>query len=445
MTFKDAVRLDLMPIGRVQRLDNGFLRVPITVTRVGIFVYRQDDGTEWREFRPPEEVFKPESMDSLKGVPVTNEHPSFGLLDSENAAEVMVGFTSDQVERKDDFLTTYMTLTEKTTIEQVESRKKSEISAGYLADIILKKGTWRGERYDAIQTNIRYNHAAVVPKGRAGSDVRIHLDSAADQSKRSLRLDSFLTPDETKPREDNMEKILTINGVDYKLSAEAYAAISGRFTADSQTITGLQEKLKTAEAERATAQGRADSFETEIKKLKEANPDGNGKTIKLDSDEFREAVSRRVSLELFAKKRLDSDITKMSDRDIIISLIKLDDENFKAEGRKGEDLYLQARLDAMMDAAANDDDDLDDDDDDARFDNDDDDDQDDDDDDDEGGKNRSRSDSSYSRGKNAIGRKVRADAKGSRSRKEKSHDEIRAEHLRKSSEAWQKPIGMHQK
>lgn len=442
MTFKDAVRLDLMPIGRAQRLDNGFLRVPITVTRVGIFVYRQDDGTEWREFRPPEEVFKPESIESLKGVPATNEHPDFGLLDSENAAEVMVGFTSDQVERKDDFLTTYMTLTEKSTIAEVEGRKKSEISAGYLVDVIPKKGTWRGERYDAIQTNIRYNHVAVVKRGRAGSEVRIHLDS---KDQRSLRLDSFLTPGETKLKEDNMEKILTINGVDYKLSAEAYAAISGRFTADSQTITGLQEKLKTAEAERATAQGRADSFETEIKKLKDANADANGKTIKLDSDEFREAVAKRVSLELFAKKRLDSDITKMSDRDIMIALIKLDDEGFKAEGRKGEDLYLQARLDAMMDAAANDDDDLDDDDDDARFDNDDDDDQDDDDDDDEGGKNRSRSDSSYSRGKNAIGRKVRADAKGSRSRKEKSHDEIRAEHLRKSSEAWQKPIGMHQK
>lgn len=437
MTFKDAVRLDLMPIGKVQRLDNGFLRVPITVTRVGIFVYRQDDGTEWREFRPPEEVFKPESIESLKGVPATNEHPDFGLLDSENAAEVMVGFTSDQVERKDDFLTTYMTLTEKSTIAEVEGRKKSEISAGYLVDVIPKKGTWRGERYDAIQTNIRYNHVAVVKRGRAGSEVRIHLDS---KDQRSLRLDSFLTPDETKIREDNMEKILTINGVDYKLSAEAYAAISGRFTADSQTITGLQEKLKTAEAERATAQGRADSFETEIKKLKEAG--AGEKSIKLDSDEFRDAVAKRVSLELFAKKRLDSDITKMTDRDIIISLIKLDDEGFKAEGRKGEDLYLQARLDAMMDAA-----DKDDDQDDTRFDGDDDDDDDQDDDDDDGeeGKDRSRNDSSYSRGKNAIGRKVREDAKGSRSRKEKNHDEIRAEHLRKSSEAWQKPIGMHQK
>lgn len=438
MTFKDLVRLDQMPIGKVQRLDNGFLRVPITVTRVGIFVYRLDDGTEWREFRPPEEVFKRESMESLKGVPVTNEHPSVGLLNSDNAGDYMVGFTSDEVVRSDDYLKSFMTLTDKVTIDEVESKKKNEISGGYLCDVTEKPGSWRGERYDAIQTNIRYNHAAITKRGRAGADVRIHLDSKDQNPQRSLRLDSFLTPDESKIREDNMDKILTINGVDYKLSPESYAAITGRFTADSNTITGLTDKVKAAEGECSKAQARADSFETENKKLKEAAGEKPAEgTIKLDSDEFREAVAKRVKLEIFARKRLDADVTTMTDKDIIIGLIKLDDDGFKAEGRKGEDIYLQARLDAMMDTAEDDDDD---DDAEARFDNDDEDD-----DDDDEGKIQSRNDSSYNRGKNAIGKKTRQDAKGSRSDKAKTADEIRNDSMRSSSQAWQKPIGLHHK
>ncbi len=39
-----------------------------------------------------------------------------------------------------------------------------ELSVGYLVDTIEEPGEYNGERYDAIQTNIRVNHLAVVPE-----------------------------------------------------------------------------------------------------------------------------------------------------------------------------------------------------------------------------------------------------------------------------------------
>jgi hypothetical protein len=420
--MKNVVRLDRSSLGKAQRLDNGFLRVPITVTKVGIFVYRMDDGKEWREFRPEEEVFKAESLATLKSVPVTNEHPDFGLLTSENAREVMVGYTSDDVRRMDDKVVSHMTITDKETIQVVESKQKGEVSAGYLLDLEMKPGTWRGQRYDAIQRNIRYNHVAITGVGRAGPEIRIHLDSAD----KVMRLDSVLNPVEN-PKENTMEKSIILNGVEYKVSNEAYLAITGRFNADSQTITGLSDKLKAADDEKQKAQARADSLQTDLQKAKEAAEKNQG--LRTDSAEFAEAVQKRVKLEVFASKRLDSDLTKMSEKEIIVSLIRLDSPDFKEEGRT--DVYLQARLDAMMERE--DDEEVEEIEDQYHGDS-------------EDGEEEGEEESSYDSGRNAIRRNVRTDARnGAKGNQSKTADEVRLESMRKQQEAYKKPIGMTRK
>jgi hypothetical protein len=424
--MKQQVRMDRVAFQKPVRMDNGFMRVPITVTRVGIFVYRLDDGTEWREFRPESEVFDPASMGSLKGVPATNEHPSFGLITADNARDVMIGYTSDEVQRVDETLASYMTITEAGTIKEVERGDKQEVSAGYLCDLEIRSGTWRGERYDAIQRRIRYNHVAITGKGRAGPEVRIHLDSAD----KVMRLDSVLNPVE-KPIGDSMEKSIILNGVEYKVSNEAYAAITGRFNADSQTITGLTDKLKAADDEKQKAQARADSLQSDLQKAKEAVEKNQG--LRADSAEFREAVQKRVKLEVFASKRMDTDLGKMSDKDIIVALIKLDSPEFKEEGRS--DVYLQARLDAMLerDGVETEEEEEEEEGQESRTDSDDDEDDD--------------LDSSYNRGKRAISRNVRSDAKNARKdgKQELSGDEKRLESMRAQAEAYKKPIGMTRK
>ncbi len=57
--------------GEFKRTPQGFLRVNARLTKVGIFKY--DGG---REYRSEEEVFRVDSLVSLKGAPVTDLHPS---------------------------------------------------------------------------------------------------------------------------------------------------------------------------------------------------------------------------------------------------------------------------------------------------------------------------------------------------------------------------------
>ena len=153
----------------------GFLKIPGYATKTGIFTYRKADGSVFKEYRPDEEVFKKESMDSLAAKPVTNSHPkSFVTLDS--ARDVMVGFTGDNIIKEADRIRTTVTINDKKAVAAVE-KGKQELSCGYTCDLDYTPGEFNGKKYDAIQRNIRYNHLAIVQKGRAGSSARLRLDT----------------------------------------------------------------------------------------------------------------------------------------------------------------------------------------------------------------------------------------------------------------------------
>mgnify|MGYP003292221380 CR=1 FL=1 len=68
------------------RTAEGFIRDTPIVGRTGILVYRNADGTERREYRPPEEAFKADSLASLMGKPITIGHKAF--VTAGNAAQV---------------------------------------------------------------------------------------------------------------------------------------------------------------------------------------------------------------------------------------------------------------------------------------------------------------------------------------------------------------------
>ncbi len=336
--MKSELRLDRGNTGKMKRLDNGFIRLPITATRVGILVYKDQTGKEWREFRPESEVFHADSMASLAGMPITNDHPK-ELLTSQNAKLHSVGHTSDSVFRKDHFLKTHGTITDQSAIDAALGGKV-QVSAGYTADIEMKSGTWNGERYDAIQRNIRYNHVAIVKAGRAGPDVRLHMDDA-DHTEKALRFDSLLEIDDNSNNGGSMKSIV-LDGIEYPVTPEAHAAITSKIRKDAEDKIALQAKVEAEAAEKTKQLARADSLTDEVTTLK-AEP-------KFDEDVIASRVQKRVALERFASQRLDSDLSTLTDRDIIVNLIHLDNKDFKAEGK--DDIYLQARLDHMIETAA---------------------------------------------------------------------------------------------
>lgn len=178
LLFGVEYRSDSTSLGNVRRTRQGGIIVPANLTRTGVFVYDYADGTRVRELRHPDEVFKADSLESLAGATVTVLHP--GEVTPDNYRQVSVGHVDGTPKAADKFVAADLRVNDGGTIAKIDSKELTEISCGYRCNVIKKSGEWNGEKHDAVQTDIVYNHVAVGPKdwGRAGNDVKIRLDSA---------------------------------------------------------------------------------------------------------------------------------------------------------------------------------------------------------------------------------------------------------------------------
>jgi uncharacterized protein len=193
-----SFRTDQFRIDKSSRTPQGFLRVDGALTRTGIFVYKNSDGTERREYRPPESVFAPAAQASFDNAPITVMHPASRRVTAENAKELSVGHVREP--RKDaNHLAGSLIVTDAGTIAAVERGELSELSCGYEIDYDATPGTTpEGERYDGVQTNVVGNHVALLPKGQArgGSTCVLRLDSSGDEEMPSVKSLIVMTPEQ---------------------------------------------------------------------------------------------------------------------------------------------------------------------------------------------------------------------------------------------------------
>lgn len=181
-TKRDA-RIDVVRLGEPRKTANGFLEAPAYLSRVGVLDYRNPDGSTRRELRLPEEVFRADSLETLRHAPVVtmDNHriDTDHWITSENARYNMVGFVSGTPHREENFVGGTVVITDKRHIDATENKELGDLSCGYHCDTEDKAGEWNGQQYDVIQRNIKYNHVALVPrgKGRAGEQVALHLDT----------------------------------------------------------------------------------------------------------------------------------------------------------------------------------------------------------------------------------------------------------------------------
>lgn len=177
-------RFDFSQINRnVKKTPQGFLRIPAFLTRTGIFEYVRSDGSVIREYRPSEEVFKIDSLQTFSGAPVTDLHPEINgepvAVDPTNAKRLQVGFVGETIKQDGEFVSATLTITDQAMIQAIERGERKEISNGYSCSIEQTPGEYKGQRYDCIQRNIIGNHVAIGPRdwGRAGPQVSLRLDS----------------------------------------------------------------------------------------------------------------------------------------------------------------------------------------------------------------------------------------------------------------------------
>lgn len=163
---------DKAEIGKRSTKD-GYLVAMSKVARTGVQDYLASElgmigNHVVRVNRPEAEVFAKDAMASLTHAPVTINHPA-EMVDADNWSDLAVGEVGEGVLRDGEWLAVPLIVKDAKGIEVAGSTHK-EISMGYTAEL---KDAPEGADYDLDMTNIRFNHLALVPKGRAGSQARI--------------------------------------------------------------------------------------------------------------------------------------------------------------------------------------------------------------------------------------------------------------------------------
>ena len=168
---------DSIVVGDAVRTKDGYLVADARVARTGIQVYQGSelgllDRATVRVYRPEDQVFHKDSIKSYAHRPVTLNHPKDGV-NAKNWKKLAIGQTGDEVVRDGQFVRVPMVIMDEDAITAYDNGVR-ELSMGYSCNIELTDGiSPDGEAYDAIMTDMRMNHLAVVAKARGGSGLKL--------------------------------------------------------------------------------------------------------------------------------------------------------------------------------------------------------------------------------------------------------------------------------
>jgi hypothetical protein len=257
-------------VGKSRRITpEGFLLCEnVAIARIGEQLYAASEvpveangaGEIWIE-RPPEEVFRPETIASFEGKPVTVEHPN-EFVTPDNWRDLTVGVVQN-VRRgegiEDDFLVADLLITEADAIAYV-NRDLPELSAGYNAEYEqLEAG--RG-----VQRSIIGNHVALVERGRAGprvsiKDTGVHTMAGSKKWMERVRA-AFKTRDEKAL--DALEEEMG-GGEGNDKAMDAYDKRIGDIESGLKVVTDWVESEKAKDAADKAAKDVADAADKAAK------------------------------------------------------------------------------------------------------------------------------------------------------------------------------------
>ena len=165
--------------------ENGFLHVSISpLTRVQVAPYRGCEIPGWQElglepervyrgYRPASELSKPETIESVNGIPIQLAH-HMDYADNP-AKNTRVGSTGTDGAFHSPFLTNSLHIQDKNAIDRINDGSMRELSLAYRYKPVFQSGeTPDGEKYDFVMTDISANHLALVDEGRAGHEVLVY-------------------------------------------------------------------------------------------------------------------------------------------------------------------------------------------------------------------------------------------------------------------------------
>ena len=274
--------LDAKPSMRTKD-DNGFLHValtPISKATVNPYLGSEIEGSKEHGFDPdkiyyglrdPDELAK--GAGTFNGLPLLLEHHP---TDAENLPkEWVVGSMGTDAVFEKPYLKNSLTVTDAQAIQYIEDGTAKEISCSYRFTPDFTAGEYTeadGSKvhYDFVMRDIKGNHVALVPEGRAGHDVKVAdgIDAVkyiANEERRS-----------NMPIDDFIAKFMPLASDEEKAAAKA----------------ALEALAPAKDAEPTFAEGVSygEKLEKEEPKKLDSEHESEGMEKKLDGDEAVEEV-----------------------------------------------------------------------------------------------------------------------------------------------------------
>tara|TARA_R110001606_G_scaffold141321_2_gene280505 strand:- start:29780 stop:30847 length:1068 start_codon:yes stop_codon:yes gene_type:complete len=170
-------------MNKLEKDYNGYVLVnKRPISKAGIFEYlgssigAEDPDRIYKVYRPAEELSNKETIDSFKLVPLIDDHEMLGTDATPAEDKGIQGTTGEDIYFENDTLYGNLKVYSDVLNNLIDNGKK-DLSLGYKCKYKFEPGSFNGEVYDAIQTDLKGNHIALVDHGRMGKEVSV-CDSA---------------------------------------------------------------------------------------------------------------------------------------------------------------------------------------------------------------------------------------------------------------------------
>lgn len=269
--------------------------------------------------RHPEDVFEAATLASFEGKPVTDGHPPENV-GPENYSAYTKGHVQN-VRRSGDYIVADLYINDANLAEEVRNNVKREVSCGYLCSYVPDGAGYR-------QSNIRGNHVAVVPKGRAGAAVAIQ-DTAPEAEKGGNKhmnefwksvLHAFgMAAKDASPEELDKMVETTATALDAEPAEKAPEAEPAESkTAEDEMVekapkgddlgSKLDRIISMLEAKSRGGEGEhrlhdESDIDEEIKRLLGKEEEGNSITIPVENDACMDAAAKDAAVAVLRKVR----------------------------------------------------------------------------------------------------------------------------------------------
>ena len=245
---------------------DGYMDTTVDILKEDVLEYSESeiltdgDPSKRLQMLIPEKELEKMAKD-FDNMPLVVEHPDT-FVNSKTHKDLAIGNIYDPFV-KNGVLKANVRIFDAKIIEALGDAQP-QVSAGYFSTDISEKGTFNGKNYDMIQVDLKPNHVAIVPKGRAGASIKLNSKNIMEEEKMPEKDDKI--ENTTKEIEKDNTSESTENKQDTKI--ENQEPLLEILTSIKAMLTKLMPQTEVLPEEKALAD-LEEAHKNEVSKVEE--------------------------------------------------------------------------------------------------------------------------------------------------------------------------------